>query len=95
MNPKELNRRADSWPEPEDTFMAPDEMAEALTKAEARAAALVKNIGAPGRCSGCHSVIWWMLHMNGKRTPYDADGTNHFITCPKRDDFRKSKGESK
>lgn len=57
--------------------------------AEARAASLVKNMGEPGSCRACRSAIFWLTHRNGRRTPYDPDGTNHFITCPEAESFRR------
>jgi hypothetical protein len=45
--------------------------------------ALMTAIGAdPAQCKGCKQRIYFIRHANGKATPYDADGTNHFITCP-------------
>lgn len=41
------------------------------------------------RCKGCGVRMLWADSPAGKATPLDADGTNHFITCPKRDQFRK------
>lgn len=54
-------------------------------------AALVKNMGDPGVCKGCGAEIWWMIHRNGKRAPYDPNGVNHFVTCVDREQFRKEK----
>lgn len=44
---------------------------------------LLRNVGEPGVCrsAGCNAEICWMVHRNGKRTPYNLDGTNHFATC--------------
>ncbi len=39
-------------------------------------------------CKGCGAEIRWMRE-GSKSTPFDPDGTNHFVTCPKRDQFRK------
>ncbi len=59
-----------------------------------RLQSLMKLIGDPGTCRGCAAPIVWVSHRNGKKTPYDADGetagTNHFITCPKREQFKKA-----
>ena len=61
---------------------------------EARLRALLSNAGQPGNCRGCAAPIRWVLHTNGKRTPYDADGptagVNHFVTCPQRDKFKRA-----
>jgi hypothetical protein len=51
-------------------------------------AALLKQIGQPGECSGCHAPIVWVRHKNGKQTPYTLEGLNHFIDCPKRGQFK-------
>jgi hypothetical protein len=52
--------------------------------------ALLKAIGAdPGQCKGCPAPVLWVRHANGKLTPYDRDGTNHFITCPNARQFKK------
>lgn len=49
-----------------------------------------KQIGAePGRCRGCGRTIWWVLHANGKRTPYTDELLNHFSDCSAAGDFRK------
>lgn len=58
--------------------------------AEERAAALVKNVGGqPVNCKGCSQLIYWIRHANGAKAPYDANGCNHFITCPRRADFKR------
>lgn len=49
---------------------------------------LLRNIGDPGKCKLCPAAIMWVLHRNGRKTPYDLDGTNHFVTCPFRDRFK-------
>lgn len=62
--------------------------------AERRARDLVRLTGRPGQCRGCGAEIMWLAHTprepgrNPTMTPYDEDGTNHFITCPKREEFR-------
>ena len=54
-------------------------------------AALLRNVGRKRPCRGpsCTASIYMVEHLNGADTPYDEDGTNHFITCPDRDKFRK------
>ncbi len=47
--------------------------------------------GDKGSCAGCGAIIYWIRHNNGKAVPYTEAGLNHFIDCPKRDQFRKSK----
>lgn len=48
-------------------------------------------VGEDGVCRGehCDAEIIWVVHANGRRTPYTAEGLNHFIDCPDRDGFRK------
>lgn len=41
-----------------------------------------------GRCRGCGASMAWATTPKGARAPLDADGTNHFVTCPERDRFR-------
>lgn len=41
------------------------------------------------RCRSCNAEITWGETSNGKRAPFDPDGTNHFATCPQRRDWRK------
>ena len=54
-----------------------------------RMAALLKNVGAPGRCKGCGAAITWVRHNSGHNTPYDIDGLNHFASCPEAAQFKK------
>lgn len=42
-----------------------------------------------GICRSCGAPIWWIRTKAGKRAPVDADGTNHFATCPQADQWRK------
>ena len=60
---------------------------------EERLAHLLQQIGEPGLCKGCAQRIRWVVHLNRKKTPYDAEGptigVNHFITCPRRGDFKR------
>lgn len=51
---------------------------------------LLSNVADQGTCKGCHAEIWWITHRNGKKTPYDSDLTNHFITCPQAARFKQS-----
>lgn len=52
---------------------------------------LLRNAGEEAQCRGrsCGRRIWWVVHRNGRRTPYDENGTNHFITCPEAASFRR------
>jgi hypothetical protein len=54
-------------------------------------ASVMHLIGEASTCKGCPATIYWVRHRNGKLAPYDADGTNHFITCPKSKLFKKVK----
>ena len=51
-------------------------------RARDNAASILRHTAQPGRCRGCKAEIFWLRHNNGKNVPYDADGMNHFITCP-------------
>jgi hypothetical protein len=51
---------------------------------------LLHAAGEESTCRGCPTTIWWVHHLNGKTTPYDVDGTNHFVTCPASRNFRKA-----
>jgi hypothetical protein len=50
---------------------------------------LLTRVGDQGVCKGCRAEIYWVTHLNGKHTPYNADGTNHFGSCPDREQFRR------
>ncbi len=49
---------------------------------------LLKNVGEPGHCKGCREPIFWVVHRNGKKTPYDPAGLNHFVSCAQAAQFR-------
>jgi hypothetical protein len=57
----------------------------------AAAEKLVLAIGERGVCSSpaCREEIWWIIHRNGRRAPYNRDGVTHFATCPAAAQFRK------
>lgn len=42
-----------------------------------------------GRCRGCNAAMAWTITPKGARAPLDADGINHFVTCPDRERFRR------
>lgn len=50
--------------------------------------------GGVSRCSGplCGALILWSYTPAGKRSPFDADGTPHWATCPDRARFTKKGG---
>jgi len=50
---------------------------------------LLANIGDPGQCRGCGADIFWVIHKNGKRVPYTPQALNHFIDCPKAQEFKR------
>lgn len=52
---------------------------------------LVLAVGERGVCASpnCRQEIWWIVHRNGKRAPYNADGINHFVTCIDAPRFKK------
>ena len=53
---------------------------------------LLRHCGDSAICRGCGKPIYWMTHLDTKRrAPYEADGTNHFVRCPKADEFRKER----
>lgn len=46
----------------------------------------------PSTCKGCGAKIWWWKNpKTGASTPVTAQKLNHFVDCPKRQDFRKEK----
>lgn len=52
---------------------------------------LLKQISIPKRCEGCGAVMYFVHHRsNDKVVPYTADGLNHFVDCPAREQFRKA-----
>lgn len=62
---------------------------EELQATQKNLAALLHNVGDLAKCRGCAREVYWVLHVNGRKTPYDRDGTNHFITCPVANKFRR------
>ena len=44
-----------------------------------------------GRCRGCGAEMAWAKTPAGKMAPLDRDGTNHFVSCPERERFRRRK----
>jgi hypothetical protein len=49
--------------------------------------------GTPGKCRGCGAEIYWVETKSGKNMPVNRDGTSHFATCPKADEFRGKEGD--
>lgn len=50
---------------------------------------LLNLVGQPGACRGCGVTVFWMVHNNGARTPYDPSGLNHFVSCPEAARFKR------
>jgi hypothetical protein len=44
--------------------------------------------GQPVPCDACNAPIYFVVHANGKRTPYTVTGLSHFIDCPASADFK-------
>jgi hypothetical protein len=81
-------------PEPEpDPVPLVERLGTEIALLRLRMANLLRNVGTPGTCTGatCRADVHWLVHINGRRTPYDADGTNHFIKCPDREQFKRRK----
>jgi hypothetical protein len=55
---------------------------------------LLENMGTKGICKGpnCQQEIVFLWHAPTRRlTPYNANGTNHFMTCIDRELFQRRK----
>ena len=61
----------------------------------AGAAKLVQSVGdvSVSPSANCRARIWWIVHNNGKRIAYDADGRKHFLTCPDAEELRRRQGK--
>ena len=54
---------------------------------------LLELIAGHGTCKGCGAPIYWVKHVGKvEPVPYSTAGINHFIDCPKREQFRKPRG---
>lgn len=40
-------------------------------------------------CKGCHELLFFVRHRNGRLTPYTEAGLNHFIDCPYAKKFKR------
>lgn len=49
----------------------------------------LETLGTPARCKGCEVIIYWVLHRNGRRTPYSQDGVNHWQDCAASKEMRE------
>lgn len=62
-----------------------------LPTLEQRIAYILKNANVGSRpCKACGTMLYWLLHNNGKQVPYTHEGVNHFIDCPRAPQFRKA-----
>lgn len=55
-----------------------------LAEARGRMRELLKHVGLEAVCRGARCgkrIVMVRHHDTGRLTPYDFDGTNHFITC--------------
>ena len=43
------------------------------------------------KCKGCGAEIVWVTTDAGKLTPQNPDGTTHWATCPKFQQFKAKK----
>lgn len=51
----------------------------------------LNRVGDHAFCKGCGREIWWLEHkQSGKSAPYTFDLLNHFIDCPKAQEFKRS-----
>ena len=46
-----------------------------------------------GHCRGCGQVVLWTTTKAGRKAPLNADGSSHFASCPKADEFRRRPDE--
>jgi hypothetical protein len=60
-----------------------------IRELELRIQMILQHVGDKGVCKGCGRDIWWVKHKNGKAVPYTWEGLNHFIDCPKANEFKK------
>lgn len=50
---------------------------------------LLNLAGTPSVCRACGASILFVQHNNGANTPYTKAGLNHFVDCPRAEQFRK------
>ena len=51
----------------------------------------IPKTASPSPCRGCGAPIYWIETANKRRMPVNADGTSHFISCPKSGEFRRKR----
>ena len=57
-----------------------------------RTTALLKRIACEIRpCKACGTMLYFVVHSNGKVAPYTADAMNHFANCPEAAQFHRTK----
>lgn len=66
----------------------PEEAVPPDAEPQAFITALLDRYGNEGHCRACPAGITWITHANGAKAPYDADGLNHFASCPARKQFK-------
>ncbi len=67
-----------------------------LPTIEKRMATLLMLIAEEVRpCKGCGQQLAFVKHKNGKLAPYTIEGLNHFLDCPKAEEFRRQKAAAR
>lgn len=80
------------WPEVRATAARLASYEQAERETHERIRTMLEHIaGFPGVCRGCGRSIWWVTHVNGRTAPYTEEALNHFVDCPERDQFRKTR----
>lgn len=60
-----------------------------LRQVESNLTRLLATIATEQKTCSCGAALWMVTHANGKRCPYTAEGLNHFIDCPDREQYRR------
>lgn len=68
-----------------------DQLQDCIAAQKTAMRALLQKIGKQVACGGCGAVMYFVVHSNGKRVPYTEAGLNHFVDCPARDRFKRTK----
>ena len=58
-------------------------------------AILARHAKAARPCRACGEPLWFVSVPAGGVVPYQADGRNHFETCPHREEFRRREPPTK
>lgn len=73
---------------PEHPYAAP--AAAEITSLRRRIAKILSESGEVSRpCRACGKQLTFVRTPQGRLAPYEADGTNHFETCPEAERFRR------